>query len=254
MQEPTSVVDQALGAGDTAEVVEPKTAVRSSDRPEGMPLRAWERHVEVEALTSDVIILLGNGPSRDAYEAELYAHHEALKAGQNPDPIADQVWTVGSGAARRYPCDRVFQINDRTTPDSFKAHPLDGMGRPAPIFVPKVTEAMHAENERPDGRIWLEFPALDVLGRYRFVYHNSSHAWALCAAAYRGAKTIKLYGFDFDKGHERACVEAWFFLMAFTGINMIVPDNTTLTDAHIGRKPAGYDKIEMPNRGPRFTP
>jgi hypothetical protein len=241
MTDEASVLDQAMTAGASVE----------KNKPAAFD-RALLRHAEVDALSCDTILLLANGKSRVAYEAELAHAARARRDGHKPPPIADQVWCIGN-AADRYRCDRAFDLKADLTAHSYKHRPTDFVGSPAPIFVSRITPDMEAENDRPDGRIFVEFPAAAVAGRFRSHYANSTAAWALPAAVYAGAKTIKLFGFDFDEPHVRACCEFWIGAFSYAGIVFVTPMNSTLLDSHMGQRAFGFPDLDIQSKGPRFT-
>jgi hypothetical protein len=96
----------------------------------------------------------------------------------------------------------------------------------------------------------VEFPLEEVVNHFGRGYFNGTGAYAVAYAIFKGATKISLFGCDFtypdahkaEKG--RACMEFWLGYAAAKGIEMALPYNTSLMDAH-----EDQDETDIPSYG-----
>jgi len=169
----------------------------------------------------------------------------------------DEVWGLNAiGDVLR--CDRVFHMDDvriqearaAARPDSNIAAMVQWLKKhPGPIYTSVVREGYPG---------MVPFPLQDVLnGREGSnggaPYFNSTAAYAIAYAVHLGVKKISLFGMDYtmpnahqaEKG--RACCEFWLGIATARGIEVVVPENSSMLDAI--EKPEerlyGYDCVEV---------
>ena len=99
----------------------------------------------------------------------------------------------------------------------------------------------------PDYPGAVEFPLEAVLNSTGAHYLNSTTAYALAYALHQGHRRIGLYGCDFSYPHlhkaesGRACVEFLVGIAAARGVEIMLPNDTTLLDASEPTRFYGYD-------------
>jgi hypothetical protein len=176
------------------------------------------------------VSILGMGPS-------LRAFVELTRRLGGRGAYCDQVWAINA-LGNVYDCDKVFHMDDvriqeiraAARPDSNIARMLDWMkGHRGPI----VTSRAH-----PEYPGLVEFPLADVVNDVPQAYFNSTAAYAVAyAVVVEKASKISCFGMDFtypdahqaEKG--RACVEFWLGIAAARGVQVVVPQGSTLLDA-----------------------
>ncbi len=169
----------------------------------------------------------------------------------------DEVWGINAiGDVLR--CDRIFHMDDvkiqearaDARPDSNIASMLRWLRKhPGPIYTSVVREGYPG---------LVAFPLQDVLngrldGNGGAPYFNSTPAYAIAYAIHIGVKRISLFGLDFtfqnahkaEKG--RACCEFWLGIAAARGVEVTIPDNTSLMDACEPERDRlyGYDCVDV---------
>jgi len=198
----------------------------------------------------DHVAIVGLGPScREFFEL-------TRRLGGISD-YCDEVWGLNAmGDVLR--CDRIFHMDDlriqearaEARPDSNIAAMVKWLKyHPGPIYTSVVREGYPG---------LVAFPLQDVLnGRYDTnggaPYFNSTAAYAIAYAVHIGVKHISLFGLDYtlpnahnaEKG--RACCEFWLGIAAARGIELSVPDTTSLLDGCEGDEARlyGYDCVEV---------
>ena len=153
----------------------------------------------------------------------------------------DEVWGINAiGDVLR--CNRIFHMDDlriqesraKERPDSNIARMVEWLKtHPGPVYTSVVREGYPG---------LVAFPLQEVLnGRYDTnggaPYFNSTAAYAIAYAVHIGVKRISLFGMDYtlpnvhqaEKG--RACCEFWLGIAAARGIEITVPETTSLLDA-----------------------
>jgi hypothetical protein len=194
------------------------------------------------------IVILGMGPSVTQYL-------EIVKRLGGRSAFCDEVWTINA-LGDVFACDRVFHMDDvriqeiraAAAPESNIAKMLAWIRTTG---VPVVTSRSHPEYPSLE-----EFPLADVLTEHPQGYFNSTAAYAVAYAIHVGATKITIFGNDFtypnahhaEKG--RACVEFWLGIAASRGIQLSLPNTTSLMDAlyPFRDKFYGYDTQDLTMR------
>lgn len=198
----------------------------------------------------DHVVILGMGPSYAAY-VELVKRLGGRRA------YADEVWAI-NGLGDVVQCDRVFHMDDLLIQEArAAAKPKSNIANmvawlkthPGPIYTSIV---------RPGYPGLVAFPLQDVLnakhdGNGGAPYFNSTAAYAIAFAIHIGVKRLSLFGLDYtlpnvhsgERG--RACCEFWLGIAAARGIEITVPEQTTLLDAcaPAGERLYGYDCVDV---------
>jgi hypothetical protein len=204
------------------------------------------RAMDLPAVPEHVTIL-GLGPS-------LATYVELVKALGGRSAYSDAVWGINA-VGDVIACDLIFHMDDM-----------------------KVQEARAAA--RPDGNIaamvrWLKAPAVPVItsiprypGHHAFPlqevlagghesggvpYFNSTAAYAVAYAVHLGVRAISLFGVDYtlpnmhSAEQGRACVEFWLGIAAARGIEIHVPETTSLLDGCQSNRDRlyGYDCADV---------
>ncbi len=189
------------------------------------------------------VAIVGLGRSQATYAALVGSHGSRHK-------VADETWVINT-AAQIYQHDRVFFIDDMkhmdpASPDCAPQWPtlLEWLKtHDKPVY----TSAAHRDI-CPSA---VEYPLHAVVKKLGFNYLNTSVAFALCFALYLGVKRVCMYGCDFTypDNHAaeagRGCVEFWLGYGAAKGLDIAVPNDTTLLDAYVSpeNKLYGYADI-----------
>ena len=191
------------------------------------------------------VAIVGLGPSSKAY------FDMAMRLGGRR-AWADEVWAINA-LGDVLACDRVFHMDDlwvqerraAADPDGNIARMVDWLrGHPGPIYTSAI---------RPGYRGLVEYPLEDVLNNGGVPYLNNTAAYAIAYARHIGVKKISLYGVDFTRpnihqGEQgRACCEFWLGLCTASGMEVVLPAETTLMDACApeGELFYGYDGFEV---------
>lgn len=180
---------------------------------------AFGKHVAIVAL----------GPSSRQYL-------EFVKKIGRRRAFADETWVINA-LGDVFQCDRVFHMDDvrvqeargAAAPQSNIAEMLTWLRKhPGPI----VTSRLH-----PDYPGLVEFPLEAVVNRFPYAYFNSTAAYAIAYAIHVGVRKMTIFGMDFtypdaqDAEKGRACVEFWLGIAHCQGIELSMPNTTTLMDA-----------------------
>jgi len=193
----------------------------------------------------DHVAILGLGPSLEFYV-------NLVKRLGNRRKLSDEVWGINAVGDVIH-CDRIFQMDDvrvqeiRTAekPQSNIAAMLEWMKiHPGPIYTSRP---------HPDYPGLVEYPLQDVVNSCTTAYFNGTGAYAVALAIHIGVKKISLFGCDFtypnahhaEKG--RACMEFWLGVAWARGIDIFLPEVTTLMDADEPREKKfyGYDLVDV---------
>lgn len=196
------------------------------------------------------VAIIGLGPSCAAF-------FELTRRLGGASAYCDEVWGINAiGDVLR--CDRVFHMDDLLVQEArAKARPdgnIAAMVRwlkthPGPIYTSRL---------RPGYPGLVEFPLEDVLnarhdGNGGAPYFNSTAAYAVAYAVHIGVERISLFGLDYTlpNAHSaeqgRACVEFWLGIAAARGIEITVPQQTSLLDACAPERERlyGYDCVDV---------
>lgn len=191
------------------------------------------------------VAILGLGPSVRQYL-------ELTKRMGGRHALCDQTWCINA-LGGVFECDMVFHQDDvriqeiraAARPESNIAHMLKWLKT---TKTPVMTSRAHQ-----DYPALVEFPLAEVLNRHPCAYFNSTAAYAVAYALHVGATKISCYGFDYtypDAHHAekgRACVEWWLGVAAERGIELAVPQTSSLLDAMYPQSERfyGYDTLNL---------
>lgn len=191
------------------------------------------------------VAILGLGPS-----VEQYLDITKRQGGRKK--FCDETWAINA-LGGVFDCDLVFHMDDvriqeiraAAKPDSNIAAMLAWIKTSA---VPVVTSRSH-----PNYPALVEFPLEEVLNELGHDYFNSTAAYAVAYAVYKGVDELSVFGMDFsyanvhDAEKGRACVEFWLGQAHARGIKINMPKNTTLMDSCAGRvgRLYGYDTVDI---------
>lgn len=211
-----------------------------------------ERQVapDLSGVRCDHVAIVGLGPSGTQF-------FELMRGLGGSSAYCDEVWGINAlGDVLR--CHRIFHMDDvlvqerraAARPDSNIARMVDWLKRhPGPIYTSTV---------RPGYPGLVAFPLEEVLngdldGSGGVPYFNSTAAYAIALAVHIGVKQISLFGIDYTlpNAHHaeqgRACCEFWLGVAAARGIEITVPETSTLLDACAPPEERlyGYDGAEV---------
>ena len=201
-------------------------------------------------LAPEHVSIVGLGPSSAAYL-------EFVKRLGDRHVFSDEVWAI-NGMASVIACDRIFHMDDvrvqetraNANPDGNIAAMLRWLRtHPGPIYT-SVARAGYPG--------LVAFPLEDVLnGGYDSnggaPYFNNTAAYAIAYAIHIGVKKISLFGIDFTypNAHQseqgRACCEFWLGIAAARGIEILIPEQSSLMDACAPERERlyGYDCCDV---------
>lgn len=166
--------------------------------------------------------------------------------------LADQVWAINA-LGGVLDCDLIFHMDDVRVQE-IRAEAMPGSNieamlqwlrkHPGPIMTSRAVEGYPG---------LVEFPLEEVLAEFGNVYFNSTVAYAVAYAVWLGVKKISLFGCDFtypnlhQAEQGRGCVEFWLGRATERGIEIGLPQSTTLMDAGMngGRVLYGYDAVNV---------
>lgn len=180
--------------------------------------------------TPEHVVILGLGPSLEAYV-------DRVKRMGSRKAFADEVWGINA-VGDVVQCDRVFHMDDVriqeiracARPESNIAHMIAWMrAHPGPIYTSR------AYQEYPG---LVEYPLADVINSAGFAYFAGTAAYAIAFALHLGVKRLSIFGADYsyrdsafaEKG--RANLEFWLGLAFARGVEICVPEQSSLLDAY----------------------
>lgn len=169
----------------------------------------------------------------------------------------DEVWGLNAiGDVLR--CDRVFHMDDLRIQEARAAERPDGniaamvrwlKTHPGPVYTSVVRDGYPG---------LVPFPLQDVLNAKHdsnggAPYFNSTAAYAIAFAVHIGVKRISLFGLDYTLANRhqaeqgRACCEFWLGIAAARGIQITLPDTSSLMDACAPERDRlyGYDCVDV---------
>lgn len=169
----------------------------------------------------------------------------------------DEVWGINAiGDVLR--CDRIFHMDDVRIQEARAAEKPEGniaamlkwlKAHPGPVYTSVVRDGYPG---------LVAFPLEAVLNAKHdsnggAPYFNSTAAYAIAYAIHIGVKQISLFGLDYTlpNAHHgeqgRACCEFWLGIAAARGIEITIPDSSTLMDACAppAERLYGYDCVEV---------
>lgn len=191
------------------------------------------------------VAILGLGPSVRQF-LELTKRFGGRRA------FCDEVWGINA-LGDVFRCDRVFHMDDvRIQEIRAEAKPGSNIAQMLKWLKsyegPVVTSRKH-----PDYPCLQDFPLAEVLTEFPMGYFNSTAAYAIAYALYAGATKITCFGMDFtypdahDAEKGRACVEFWLGMAAARGVELSVPQTSSLLDAMYpqAQRYYGYDCVDL---------
>lgn len=198
-----------------------------------------------ESETGKHIAILGLGPSLDQYM-------EQTKRAGGRSRFCDETWAINA-LGDVFACDLVFHMDDvRIQEIRAEAAPQSNIAAMLRWLktskTPVVTSRPHAGYPAT-----VAYPIEDVLNHLGHDYFNSTAAYAVAYAIHVGATKVSLFGMDFtypnvhDAEKGRACVEFWIGQAQARGIEIALPQTTTLLDACYPRASRlyGYDTLDV---------
>lgn len=166
----------------------------------------------------------------------------------------DAVWGI-NGVGDVLACDLIFHMDDMRVQEArVAANPKSNIAVMVEWLkttkVPVITSVPRYPNH-------FAFPLEEVLNRGQdhdgCPYFNSTAAYAVAYAIHIGVKRISLYGIDYtlqnfhtaERG--RACVEFWLGIASANGIEISLPQYTSLMDACAPAEERlyGYDCVDV---------
>jgi len=191
------------------------------------------------------VAIVGLGPSCDQYL-------ELTKRMGGRKKLCDETWVINA-LGDVFQCDLIFHMDDvRIQEIRAAAKPESNIAAMCQWLktskTPIVTSRAH-----PDYPALVEFPLEDVLNHLGHDYFNSTAAYAVAFAIHIGVKKISLFGIDFtypnqsDAEKGRACVEYWLGMARAKGIEISIPNVSTLMDANVlpQARLYGYDTVDI---------
>lgn len=166
--------------------------------------------------------------------------------------LCDEVWTINA-LGSVFDCDLIFHMDDVRIQE-IRAKALPGSNIAAMLEWMKTTDkTIITSREHPHYPTLQAFPLEDVLNTLGHDYFNSTAAYAVAYAIYRGASKITCFGMDYSYANNhhaekgRACVEFWLGYARARGIELAMPGESTLMDANCGRDSRlyGYDTVNI---------
>ena len=240
-----------FGQADKFNEVEPemngRTVIVTAEHADGVQKPV---PVPAEPAAPHHVTIVGLGPSISAF-VELTKRLGGRRA------YCDEVWginCVGDVLA----CDRVFHMDDLKVQEArAAARPGSNIAAmvkwlrtyPGPVYTSRIRDGYPG---------LIEFPLEAILnGGYDSnggaPYFNSTAAYAVAYAIHIGVKKISLFGIDYtlpnvhsaERG--RACVEFWLGIAAARGVEIALPEQTTLLDACApeAERLYGYDCVDV---------
>lgn len=211
--------------------------------------KARGRRKSVPARVPEHVAILGLGPS-------IREFFELIKQLGGKNGYCDEIWGINN-LGNVFACDRVFHMDDVKIQELRAAAghlPVANMlgwlkTHPGPIYTSVVRDGYPG---------MVAFPLQDVLngtgeGNGGSPYFNSTTAYAIAFAIHIGVKKISLFGVDYtmpnvhhaERG--RACCEFWLGIAASRGIEIMIPQSSSLMDACSGHEARlyGYDCVDV---------
>lgn len=188
----------------------------------------------VQSHVPDHVAIIGLGPSCAVF-------FELAKGLGGASSYCDEVWGINAiGDVLR--CDRIFHMDDVLVQEA-RAKERPGSNIAAMVKWLKTHPGpIYTSIARPDYPGMIAFPLEEVLNagldnNGGAPYFNSTAAYAVAYAVHIGVKKISLFGIDYTmpNAHKaeqgRACVEFWLGIAAARGIEITVPEQSSLLDA-----------------------
>jgi hypothetical protein len=202
------------------------------------------------ALSPEHVAIVGLGPS-------CVTFFELARRLGGASAWCDEVWGINAiGDTLR--CDRIFHMDDLRVQEARANADPDSNIAAMVRWLRTCTTPVYTSVVREGYPSLVAFPLEDVLNAKAdnnggAPYFNSTTAYAVAYAVHIGVKRISLFGIDytFENAHHsekgRACVEFWLGIAAARGIEITVPDTSSLLDACAPDKERlyGYDCVDI---------
>lgn len=217
---------------------------RQAPSPEELPQPVAMNTNYPQAVPEHVAIL-GLGPS-------VAAFLEFTKRLGGCSKFCDEVWGINA-IGDVLACDRVFHMDDvriqqiraQARPDSNIATMVRWLKHhPGPVYTSRP---------HPDYPGLVPYPLEYVVRNTGMAYMNNTAAHAVAFAVAMGVKKLSLFGMDFTYAHShhaekgRACVEFWLGFAKARGIEISIPQRSSLMDGcePDRDRPYGYDTLDV---------
>ena len=216
-----------FGQKDAEASVEPEVNGRT------LVVNAIAGEVEVKATAKhghpEHVVILGLGPSLEAYV-------DKVKRFGSRQAFADEVWGINA-VGDVIQCDRVFHLDDVRVQEARAARaPQSNIANmvkwlrthPGPIYTSQLVEGYPG---------LVEYPLEAVINSTGFAYFNGTAAYAAAYAIHLGVKRISFFGADYTYASShfaergRGCLEFWIGMAVAKGIEICIPDKSSLLDA-----------------------
>lgn len=192
------------------------------------------------------VAILGLGPSVNAYL-------EFTKRLGGRSKFCDEVWAINA-LGDVFDCDLIVHMDDvRVQEIRAAAKPEGNIAAMLPWLKRARVPVLTSLAQHPEYPALVEFPLVEVLNEVPCAYFNSTAAYAVAYAVHVGVRKMTLFGMDFtypdahDAEKGRACVEYWLGIAAERGIELAMPQISTLMDARspVAERFYGYDCVEL---------
>lgn len=185
------------------------------------------------------ITILGLGPSLDDY-----TQHVKCLGGRSA--YCDEVWGINA-VGNVMDVDAVFHMDDlRVQERRAEARPQSNIANMVKWMRTTDTPIVTCNADIPGFESLVEFPLDAVIGDLGECYFNGTTPYAIAHAIWGGATKISMFGCDYSYEHShhaergRACVEFWLGIAKQRGIEIALPQNTSLLDAYEGPQALFY--------------
>lgn len=194
----------------------------------------WKHPTNPEGKVPETVCLVAMGPSKSSWIQD--------RIRMDPQIKWDELWTLNAGCNWVHGHDLVFWMDDMVEQLSYEGtrHKL------AKTTAPLITSVAYKGIE--SGGPVLEYPlghVLSTLGPAKNYFQNSV-PYIIAYAIVMGVKRLLMFGVDYDypgigiKEHGRSCCEWWCGFADAKGMQIQVPDTSTLLGANNPRRFYGY--------------
>ncbi len=194
-----------------------------------------------ENVKRKTVAIVAMGGSNSAFFAEA-----AKRGGKMP---YDEIWCINAmGGILKH--DRLFHMDDIRIQERRAEN--NGSIKGMLNWMKNSDKPIVTSRAHPDYPSTEDFPLEEVIKCIGLPYFNSTAAYAIAYAIYIGVEKMAIYGCDFtypdahiaESG--RGCVEFLMGIAGSRGIEVAVPENTTLLDKCMSDLPIyGYDTEDV---------
>lgn len=168
------------------------------------------------------------------YTAEAYV--ERVKHICSRKAFCDETWAI-NGMGDVIACDLIFHMDDvRIQEIRAAARPNSAIANML-TWLKTTTTPVMTSRAYPDYPALVEFPLEDVINDLGMYYFNNTVAYAMAYAIHIGVEKVSIFGCDYTypNAHKsergRGCLEFWLGYATRKGVEIAVPERTTLMDA-----------------------